>query len=64
MNNKSAFGKNVKSGINSIEEEDLQQIRHLNESIIERANRFVYSIDWNFPEVIRTVAYKESWNID
>lgn len=49
--------------INNVEEKDIKQILALNQTLIEKANRFVYSIDSTFPAGIIKVKYKEWWNI-
>lgn len=46
-----------------LEEEDVSQVEAHNLSIIEKANRFVYSINGGFPSTINTVSYKEWWNM-
>lgn len=62
----SMFDKNIQdsSTLIHIEEKDKTQIEILNLSIIEKANRFIYSIDETFPEKIKDVEYKPWWNLD
>lgn len=51
------------SSIIKIEDADKNQIEVFNQSIIESANRFVYSLNGEFPKEIESVEYKEWWNI-
>ncbi len=62
----SMFDKNIKknSTIIQLEEDDIEQVMIYNQTIIEKANRFVYSIDGKFPENIKEVEYKYWWNLD
>ena len=63
--NSSFFDNNIKekSSIIHLEEEDVFQVETYNHSIAEKANRFVYSIDGNFPEKINQIEYKTWWNL-
>lgn len=60
------FDKNIKKNcaIIQLEEDDIEQIEVYNQTIIEKANRFVYSIDGKFPENIKNIEYKYWWNLD
>lgn len=51
------------SSIFKIENSDKGQIEILNQSVIENANRFVFSLNGQFPEEIKSVIFKEWWNI-
>ncbi len=51
-----------KSEIVNIEESNVSLIKNYNQSIIEKANRFVYSIDGKFPDDIDDTPYIEEWN--
>lgn len=63
--NSSFFDKTLqeKSSIIHLEEKDVLQVETYNHLIAEKANRFVYSIDGNFPEQISQIEYKTWWNI-
>jgi hypothetical protein len=60
------FDKNIKKNctIIQLEEDDIEQIEIYNQTIIEKANRFVYSIDGKFPKNIKNIEYKYWWNLD
>jgi len=50
------------SSILKIDNSEKSQIEAFNQSIIEMANRFVFSLNGQFPEDIKSVIYKEWWN--
>ena len=50
------------SSILKIDNSEKSQIEVFNQSIIEKANRFVFSLNGQFPEDIKSVTYKEWWN--
>lgn len=56
--------KNIEhtSTIIHLEEEDIFQVQTHNQSIIEKANRFIYSINGDFPSFIDNVEFKSWWN--
>ena len=62
----SMFDKRIKknSTIIQLEEDDIEDVIVYNQTIIEKANRFVYSVDGKFPENIKDVEYKHWWNLD
>lgn len=54
---------NDSSTIIHLGEEDILEVETFNLSIIENANRFVYSMNGKFPNTISTTNYKEWWNL-
>jgi len=46
-----------------LEEKDIFQVETYNLSIAEKANRFVYSMNGDFPEEISHIEYKPWWNL-
>lgn len=50
------------SSIFKIDNSKKIQIEVFNRNIIESANRFVFSLNGQFPEDIKTITYKEWWN--
>lgn len=51
------------SSVIKVDNSEKRQIEVFNQSIIEGANRFVYSLSGQFPEEIKSVNYKEWWDI-
>lgn len=51
-----------KNSIIHLEEKDVFQVETYNLTIAEKANRFVYSMNGNFPEQIDHIEYKKWWN--
>jgi hypothetical protein len=65
VNKKSSMWDNSitnSSSILKIDNSSKQQIEIFNQSIIEKANRFVFSLNGQFPKDIVSVTYKEWWN--
>ncbi|MEI7586457.1 DUF4238 domain-containing protein [Runella sp.] len=65
VNKKSSIWNNRitnSSSILKIDNSEKRQIEVFNQAIIENANRFVFSLNGQFPEDIKSVTYKEWWN--
>ena len=45
-----------------IDNSEIKQIELFNQAIIEKANRFVFSLNGQLPEDIESIKYKEWWN--
>lgn len=52
-----------KSTLIHLEEDEVLQVEVYNHSIAEKANRFIYSNDGNFPVNIADIDYKQWWNL-
>ncbi|MBP7318959.1 MAG: DUF4238 domain-containing protein [Flavobacterium sp.] len=63
--NSKLFDNNIEknSTIIHLEEKDIFQVKTYNLSIAEKANRFVYSMNGDFPERISHIEFKPWWNL-